>query len=167
MPETDCNNHNRDCVNKECLTKLRKNDVHEGSKKVLELLSSKPLSYNEVVEQSGLNSRYAWHYLKYLEASKQINRIPQESMGTRGRPRVLYSISSNTNQPQPKHSPNSEVGKRLNPQNKLPSTVAVEVEFEKLQKACKYEKGRNCKQKVGQKCAISKCPLVLHTRLVR
>lgn len=131
------------------LHQIRKNDLKQRSKKILEMLNSGSLSFNEIVELSGFNRKLVTNLLKYLLVTKKVNRIPELSNGARGRPRIFYSAILTTNQQKPKH----------------PSTVAVEVDFEKLQKACKHEKGRNCKQKIGVKCAPSKCPLVLHIRV--
>ena len=175
MPENNYYTKSEDCSNKGCPTVTFKSKIlQKRNKRVLEVLSSKPLSFNEVVKQSGLNSRYVKHCLDYLVTKKKVDRTPevfQECKGTKGRSRVFYSIRLNTNQQEPKPSVDTRFERALNPQkSKLPSTVAVEVEFSKLKKVCKHQKGGNCLEKKMQtslpKCTISRCPLKVNIRLV-
>lgn len=92
----------------------------------------------------------------------------------RGRPKVLYR-KKRANQLSLKPSTHIDIEHILNSKNSkkpnLPSTVAVEVEFQKLKIACRYGKGGNCKQKIKkgilEKCTLSKCPLVLNVRLAK
>jgi hypothetical protein len=169
MPENNYYNKNDDFFNKNCPTLSHKKEIFQKRyKRVFEVLSSKPLSFNEVVKQSGLNSRYAKHCLDFLVAKNKVNRTPEafkERKGTRGAPKVFYSICLNTNQQKHKPSADTEFEQVLNPiKSKLPSGVAVEVEFSKLKTVCKNGKENWCKQKKS-KCALSECPLVLHIRL--
>ncbi len=171
MLENDYCTNSEDCSNKDFPTLSHKNELFQKRyKRVLEVLSSNPLSFKEVVKQSGLNSRYAKHCLDFLVSRKKVDRVPEDCKGARGRPRVFYSICSQTNQLQVKSSANKEIGSAVNSQSKLPSTVAVEVPFSKLKSACKHQKGGNCLEKKMQtslpKCTISRCPLKVNIRLV-
>lgn len=164
------------CSNENCRTLSRNDELFQKRwKRVLEALSLKPLSFNEVVKQSGLNPLYAKQCLDYLVSEKRVNRTPEEAKGARGRPRVFYSSSSNTTQQKPKPSAHLDIDRliresKTSEKPKLPSTVAVEVEFKKLKDFCRFEKSGNCKQRMQfgflPKCELSKCPLVLKTRLV-
>lgn len=152
--------------------------MQENITKVVNSLSLESMSFNELVKQSGLNPRYVKLSLNILQRKNQISRAPQKSNGLRGRPRVLYSLKN----PQKillKDKPKTELSysspkvkenltlKKIN----LPSTVGVEVEFKKLQSVCKHEKKGTCRkikmQKFYPKCSISKCPLLIKTRLVK
>jgi hypothetical protein len=164
-----CCNDSAGGSNEDCHTLSCKDELFQKrSERVLEALSLKPLSFNEVVKQSGLNPLYVKQCLNYLVSGKKVNRTPEDAQGARGRPRVFYSLSSNTIQQKPKSSAHLDIDRLIrdekNPKKpNLPSTVTLEIDFQKLKTACKHEKGGNCKlslkQGTFQKCVISKCPL--------
>ena len=120
---------------------IRKNDVRERSNKLLALLSSKPLSFNEVVEQSGYSRQTTSKCLKELVASKRVKKTTEISNRI-GRPKVFYSELNKT------HLTNT---------NQINNAFT----FKQLQSVCKFRndngKCKNSKQKLT--CSIQTCSI--------
>jgi hypothetical protein len=147
----------------------------------------KGYSLNEIVQITGYSRKTVFQHLKHLvddglvtrgDTSRlnQIFESENRERNPRGRPKVLYrkkraNANSLNRTPAPKGPTVNQIIKARNSEPNLPPNLAVEIEFTKLQKICRYEKGGKCKQKKDKftlaKCTLSICPLKLHARLVK
>ena len=123
---------------------IRKNDIRERSNKLLALISSNPLSFNEVVEQSGFSRQTVSNCLKKLVATKRVNKTTEVS-NRKGRPKVFYSKLSQT-------PSNSQI---------KANQISTNFTFQQLQSVCKFRndhgKCKNSKQKLT--CSIQICSI--------
>ncbi len=110
-------------------------------RKILDVLSRKgePLTLAGLVRDSGFARSTVIIHLERLGSEGLVLKEKRPSKG-RGRPEFLYRPADI---PQPKTTPQ-------------PSVVALE--FSKLKKACRYEKGGYCKL-ARDKCITQNCPL--------
>jgi predicted transcriptional regulator len=110
-------------------------------RKILDVLSRKgePLTLAGLVRDSGFARSTVIIHLEQLGSEGLVLKEKKPSKG-RGRPEFLYRPAAI---PQPKTAPK-------------PSVVALE--FSKLKKACRYEKGGYCKL-ARDKCITQNCPL--------
>jgi predicted transcriptional regulator len=110
-------------------------------RKILDVLRRKdePLTLAELVRDSGFARSTVIIHLERLGTEGLVLKEKKSGKG-RGRPEFLYRPADI---PQPKTAPQ-------------PSVVALE--FSKLKKACRYEKGGYCKL-ARDKCIIQNCPL--------
>ena len=112
-------------------------------RKILDVLSRKrePVTLAELVGDSGFARSTVIIHLERLSSEGLVLKEKRPSKG-RGRPEFLYHPADTS------HS-------KMAPQ---PSVVMLE--FSKLKKACRYEKGGYCKP-ARDTCATPNCPLLI------
>ena len=110
-------------------------------RKILDVLNrrSGPMTLAELVKDSGFARSTVIIHLERLGSEGLVLKEKKPSKG-RGRPEFLYRAADT---PQPKTAPQ-------------PSVVVLE--FSKLKKACRYEKGGYCKL-ARDKCITKNCLL--------
>jgi len=98
------------------------------------------VSLSHLIEESGLARQTVHSHLKHLVEAGLMSR---EVKGRgRGRPTVLYSLSGRV----------VELG-----------AAVVSLTFQRLRKACRFEKGGWCKE-VRNRCSPENCPLALRVK---
>jgi predicted transcriptional regulator len=112
-------------------------------KKILDVLTRKgePLTLAELVSVSGFARSTVIIHLERLGSEQLIMKEKKAGKG-RGRPEFLYKA---TDTPQPKVPPQPNV---------------IVMEFSKLKKACRYEKGGYCKL-IRDACVTQNCSLTI------
>ena len=112
-------------------------------RKILDVLTKngRPLTLAALVKDSGFASSSVIIHLERLGSEELVLKEKKPSKG-RGRPEILYRPAET---PQPKAVPQPNV---------------IVMEFSKLKKACRYEKGGYCKI-AGDRCATQNCPLTI------
>ncbi|MEM2922481.1 MAG: hypothetical protein QXF26_09230 [Candidatus Bathyarchaeia archaeon] len=99
----------------------------------------RPVALAELVRDAGFARSTMIIHLGRLEAEGLLSKEKKPNKG-RGRPKFLYHLVGNT---------------ELRPTS---SSHIIALEFTKLRKACKYEKGGYCKTTKGA-CSTINCPL--------
>jgi predicted transcriptional regulator len=112
-------------------------------RKILDVLTKKgqPLTLPELVKDSGFARSTVIIHLERLGSEELILKEKKPSR-CRGRPEFLYR-SAETSQPKATSQPN-----------------VIVMEFSKLKKACRYEKGGYCKL-ARDKCVTQNCRLIM------
>ena len=112
-------------------------------RKILGVLTKKgePLTLAELVRDSGFARSTVIIHLERLGSEGLVLKEKKQSKG-RGRPEFLYRPAAT---PQPKAAPQ-------------PSVIVVE--FSKLKRACRYEKGGYCKL-ARDACTTQNCSLTI------
>jgi predicted transcriptional regulator len=110
-------------------------------RKILDVLAKKgqPLALAELIKDSGFARSTVIIHLERLGSEKLVLKEKKPSKN-RGRPEFLYRPAE-TSQPKAVPQPN-----------------VIVMEFSKLKKACRYEKGGYCKL-ARDRCETKNCPL--------
>ena len=118
-------------------------DLDFFDRKILGVLTRKgePLTLAELVRDSGFARSTVIVHLERLGSEGLVLKEKKPSKG-RGRPEFLYRPAGT---PQPKAAPQLSV---------------IVMEFSKLKKACRYEKGGYCKL-ARDACATQNCSLTI------
>jgi len=98
------------------------------------------VSLSYLVSESGLARQTVHSHLKHLVEAGLVSR-EIKGLG-RGRPTVLYSLSGRVVEP---------------------GASVVSLAFQRLRKACRFEKGGWCKE-VRNRCSAENCPLTLRAK---
>ena len=116
-------------------------------KKILEVLTKKaqPLTLGVLVKDSGFRRSTVIIHLERLGSEELIVKEKKPSNG-RGRPEFQYRPAET----QPKAVPQPNV---------------IVMDFSKLKKACRYEKGGYCKL-ARDRCETQNCPLPIKTNKI-
>ena len=112
-------------------------------RKILDVLrgNPEPMTLPELVHDSCFARSTVIIHLERLGSTELVLKEKKPSKG-RGRPEFLYRAADT---PKPKSSQHSNV---------------IVMEFSKLKKACRYEKGGYCKP-ARDVCAQQNCPLIM------
>jgi predicted transcriptional regulator len=112
-------------------------------RKILDVLSRnhEPMTLAELVNDSGFARSTVIIHLERLGSEGPVLKEKKPSRG-RGRPEFLYHTADTS------------------PSKMAPQPSVVMLEFSKLKKACRYEKGGYCKP-ARDTCATQNCPLII------
>ena len=112
-------------------------------RKILDVLTKngRPLTLGELVKDSGFARSTVIIHLERL-GSEELGLKEKKPSKGRGQTEILYRPAET---PQPKAVPQPNV---------------IVMEFSKLKKACRYEKGGYCKI-ARDRCATQNCPLTI------
>jgi hypothetical protein len=138
------------------------------TKKVLEVLSIKSASYNQIVEKTGLNTRYVASCLSYLVALKKVSRKPHPSTGSKGRPPVIYYLNHKPKPARKKIHPKifdptcDPLPEALRPKPRHVEKPIPKVDYNKIAPTCKFKKRALCRHgryiKTKVRCTKHACP---------